>query len=256
MLEENIGGSAVDEGPTRSATKSIEHTPKNKKKTIIESSPAVLAESSKRKLRKQKKEAEKKHKMEVIEKAMRALEEQKALLVGGGKPKVRLTVRSPRESSKDQPWKHAVVPIKVSKGRKVSQSKGGRKVKSDSVDSPTASLPAKSHIISDPHAIGIWDTVRDVPPCEVNSEGVPVGRFWEHMQRYTHDRAPWLFEWDVPWPQQPKELKRAFANRVRSLYPGKYEMDYVLEDVATNIRQKRQRTRNHMKKMDAKNLHP
>lgn len=72
------------------------------------------------------------------------------------------------------------------------------------------------------------------------------------MQSYTHDRAPWLFEWDLPWTRQSKLVKRNFANRVQLLYPGNYHMDFVLEDVATNIRQRRQRIRKHMIKHNSK----
>lgn len=222
---------------------------------MIDSSPPLDFEISKRAIRRQKKEAEKRQKMDILDKAMRDLQEKKAELEFGGKHKGKLVVPSPRDSSKGGKSKRPVVPDDKTKDTKVCMAQGGRRMNHDSVDSSNCSFPG-SLIISDPHSIGIWDTVKDVPPCEVNSVGHPIGQFWEHMQSYTYDRAPWLFEWDIPWPQQPKEMKRNFANRICSLYPGKYEIDYVLEDVGANIRQRRQRTRNHMKKNGCKQFTP
>ena len=110
--------------------------------------------------------------------------------------------------------------------------------------------------MSDPHSIGTWDTVKDVPPCEVNAVGRPIGRFWEHMRSYLHDRAPWLFKWHLPWPRQNQEMVRLFKQRIRRLYPGNYEESYVMSEIATNIRQRRVRLRNHMKHNGSKEFTP
>ena len=175
--------------------------------------------------------------MAAIESQLTKLEAEKKQLQSGGKVTGSLTTPSPRESSKSGPSKRRVVP-ESSNDIQVCMSKGGRKWNSDSVDSSSPSL-IEGHHITDPHSIGVWDTVKDVPPCEVNSQGHPIGRFWKHMQSYTHDRAPWIFEWDLNWTQQPKETKRRFANRIKQLYPEDYDVDFVLEDVGANIRQRR-----------------
>lgn len=221
---------------------------------MLDSSPPRDDEVSKKEIRRQKKEVEKRKKMDIINKAMQDLQEKKAELEFGGKQKRKVLVPSPRESSKGSQSKRLVVQDIKDKEFKVCLDKGGRR-SFVFVDSSTSSLH-ESQIITDPYSIGIWDTVKDVPDYEVNALGQPIGRFWKHMQSYTHDRAPWLFEWDIPWTQQPKEMKRAFASRPQLLYPGIYDIDYVQEDVGANIRQRRQRTRNHMKKNGCKQFTP
>lgn len=114
---------------------------------------------------------------------------------------------SPRESaSKGQPSKKASEYADMAKVKKVSISKKAKAHHlSLSFDSCNHSGGQDSVYMSDPHSIGTWDAVRDVPPCEVNALGEPTGRFWEHMQSYLHDRGPWLFKWDLPWPHQDPE---------------------------------------------------
>ncbi|KAG0574657.1 hypothetical protein KC19_VG280600 [Ceratodon purpureus] len=176
--------------------------------------------------------------MDDIDSQLLKLQAERVELQSGGRVKGKLATPSPRESSKGGRSKRPVVP-EMSNEIQVCLSRGGRGWNSGLVDSSTPSLQ-EAHIITDRHSIGIWDTVKDVPPCEVNSVGHAIGRFWKHMQSYTHDRAPWLFEWDLNWTHQPKEVKWRFADRIKQLYPRNYDMDFVLEDVGANIRQRRE----------------
>lgn len=222
-----------------------------KGKTVLESSPAVTLEPSKKQARQRRRDSKTQAEMALLQKQLKDINKKMALLERAGKKKGKAAA-SPRESGKGQPSKRAVDTVDVQKGIEVSPQYVVKKKLSDSVGSSGRSLPTETHIISDPHSIGLFDTVKDVPPCEVNSEGAPVGKFWKHMQSYTHNRAPWIFEWDIPWTRQSKVAKRLFASRVQVLYPGNYDIDFVLEDVATNIRQRRQRIRKQMIKNNSK----
>ena len=66
-----------------------------------------------------------------------------------------------------------------------------------SIDSCNAGTVQESIVMLDPHSIGIWDVVKEVPSYEMNSSAELVGRFWENMKGYIHARALWLFKWHL-----------------------------------------------------------
>jgi hypothetical protein len=194
--------------------------------------------------------------LEAIHRKVKELKEEKNRLLANNKRKQRGPATSPKKSYKGQSSKKATKYPVVAKLKNFNSGKRGNTQTSHSLDS-CSNIGGQSGVaLSDPHGIGTWDSVTDVPPCETNALGQPIGKFWIHMQSYLHDRAPWLFKWHLPWPKQDKEMVRLFKLRVRSLYPGDYEEKFVLSEVANNIRQRRVRVRNHMKENGCKDHTP
>ena len=95
----------------------------------------------------------------------------------------------PQQSSKDGRNKQLSTAGDVGRVKQVS---GGRRVQNlttQLIDSNNPSTGLQSTFMSDPHSVGTWDIVKEVPPCETNNSDQPIGRFWEHMKG-SYTRGP------------------------------------------------------------------
>jgi hypothetical protein len=109
----------------------------------------------------------------------------------------------------------------------------------------------------DPLMLGVWESPKDIPPIELNSSLHPTGRYWDHLSNYAFKRAAMTFpSWDVSWPKQNQVRKTLFIERLKELYPGRWDAFWVLCKVGANIRQKRVRMRNNFRKFNRKENAP
>ena len=131
------------------------------------------------------------------------------------------------------------------------------KEKVKSIRPTVSSDGSRSTTCSDPLMLGVWESPKDIPPIELNSSLHSSGRYWDHLSSYAFKRAAMTFpSWDVSWPQQNHVRKTLFIERLKELYPGRWDAVWVLSKVGANIRQRRVRMRNNFKKFNRKENAP
>lgn len=111
-------------------------------------------------------------------------------------------------------------------------------------EAPIANPESEGNIIcDDPLLLGTWKHRSNIPPSQLNSKDEPIGAYWKHMSNFAFERASLIFPWHVSWTSQDDDTKRRFLNSLKHLYPGNWDVRYVMRQVGNNIREKRVRLR-------------
>jgi hypothetical protein len=187
-----------------------------------------------------------------IEQMIMELNQERTSLIGGRTPSTSREGpwihRSPRESSKGQKTKvinPALLKNVKNSNQGTRQNSGG----SLSIDSCGTASVGKSgnFLFSDPQSQGLWVPPKDAPPYETNSNGRPIGHFWDHLRNYAFERGRQTFDASVAWNRQESEELRLFKMRLRCMYPGTWDEEFVMSKVRQNLKERRQRIRKNFK---------
>lgn len=160
------------------------------------------------------------------------------------------TFRSPRESSKrGTSMTTTKIVVESRRDSKVNMHSRGKTSKELGIHYSQQSVGQGSVTCSDALSLGTWDTVKDIPPLELNGLFEPVGMYWEHLSQFAFERAKMVFEWHLEWRQQEPEMKSHFKYRLKQIYPGNWCGKYVMHQVGNNLKEKRNRLRKRFEKV-------
>ena len=107
---------------------------------------------------------------------------------------------------------------------------------------------SSNFLFSDPQFQGLWVPPKDALPCETNSNDRPIGHFWDHLQNYAFKRGRQTFDASVAWNRQKNEELRLFKMRLRCMYLGTWNEEFVMSKVGQNLKERRQRIRKNFKR--------